>query len=620
MPVKTRASSFVIVRPFVDSEARAIPPSSTYPREVLRWDGKDSLTLLDPQDDFAPRKNGTFKGMNVIWELERSHDSEKKLPVSSQSDVYERAVKPVIPTIVDGYNAAFLIAGGAGSGRTYALYGEDVDGPNRGILPRFAEEIFDAFDRLNHENSSLSTQMEVIDISGEHYMDMLAVKRHSNNKRGVEDEVKMKLQPGSEGPRLSGATEAEIKGASDLRSVLKQLMRSVGKRNTTHTVTFRFTETFEFEDPDNYGQSISQSRRIQVTFILLRSVPPAFQRCVDVAVEHDTGENPLAKVPIHETALTKLFPTVLQQEFNLTFLCCLSPYYENMRENLSTLQFASKVSRLVCFPQLNQDEELVDMRRLADEVKTLKTQVRSQSAAMEMVQKELNSREVELMKQEASYNEAARKIAKKNAQLKLATIGRNMEADRTRLFRKDMESQLRAKRREVQSVQSSKGTKDQTYAKVQREADDAKVRTETLENRIAKQKENTAVYQKRMDAYRQEEQAVKDMDDFNVASPEEQERILFAGSRTNLQAKEELRKAKEEEAAVRAADTSAQDKQAIQAEYDRVYAQAVPIHEKDTLLAEIAELEKEIADAEAESKRLQTDIDQKKAQCGCTVM
>lgn len=608
----------MVVRPFLPDEARSFPPTSNYAREILTWDGKDCLTLLDPQDDFAPRKNGTFKGMNVIWEFNANNNSVNAgHQVSSQKDVYEKTVKPMIPKIVDGYNAAFLIAGGVGSGRTYALYGDDVDGATRGILPRFAEDIFEAFDKLDHDNSYLCTQLEVIDISGEQYIDLLAVKR--STKKG-DDDVELKLVQGADGPRLNCATEAEIKGAADLRTILKQTMRTVSKRNTTHTVTFRFTETFEFEDPENYGQSISQSRRMQVTFILLRNVPAAFQRCVDVAVEHDSGENPLAKVPVRETALTRLFPTILQQEFNLTFISCVSPYYEAMREDLHTLQFATKVRKLVCFPQLNQDEELVDMRRLADEVKNLKTEVRKQSAAMDVVQKELNAREVELMKQEANYNEVNRQIARTNEEIRLATVGRNMEADRTRVFRKDMDKQLKNKRKDMQNTQSNKGAKDQAYEKTMREADDAKVRTSALESKIVKQKENTAIYQKRYEGYQAEEQAVKEMEDFNIAPPNEQEKLVIARSTVHLQAEEELKKVKEEEAAVRAADHTADDKAAIQAEYDKVYADEAPLREKEALLEEIKQLEKEIADAEAETRKLQGEIDQKKSQCGCTTM
>lgn len=66
--------------------------------------------------------------------------------------------------------------------------------------------------------------------------------------------------------------------------VLMQLMRVVNKRNTTHTVKLLFTETFEFDDPENVDQPIRKSRRVRVLFVLLRSMPSAFQRCIDVAV------------------------------------------------------------------------------------------------------------------------------------------------------------------------------------------------------------------------------------------------------------------------------------------------------------------------------------------------
>lgn len=617
---RSNATSFVVVRPFVDDEATTIPPAGSHPREVLQWDGKDCLTVLDPQEDFAPRRNGTFKGTNVIWSLAGAKDpGNSGHAAASQRDVYDRAVKPVISKIVEGYNATFLVAGGAGSGRAYALYGDNVDGVTRGILPRFAEDIFDAFDKLDHESSTLSTQVEVVDISGEQYLDVLAVKKAPNNRKD-DDGTELKVVSGGEdGPRLSGATEAEINGASDLRTVLKQVMRTIRKRNTTHTVTLRFQETFEFEDPDNYGQSISQSRRIQVTFILLRNVAPAFQRCIDVAIEHDSGENPLAKVPVRETALTKLFPGVLQQEFDLTFISCVSPYYESVREALSTLQFATKVRKLVGYPQLNQDEELVDMRRLADEVKTLKTQVKKQNEAMDVVQNELNTREVDLMKQEAAYNQANRDLKNAQDELKCATIGRNMQADRTRVFRKDMDGQLRTKRAAIQKTQSVRGASDEAYEKNLRDADDAKARRDALEAKVTKQQQNTVVYQKRLQDYEAEEKGIKGLEDFNIASPDEQERLVIAKSTAHHQADEELKKVRANETRVRASKDAANEKSALKPEHDKVVAAEAPRHERQALLDEMAALEKEIAAAKSETQRLANEIDQKKSQC-CTTM
>lgn len=65
---KTSATArvFVRVRPFTDEEASVCPDGSVIPREIVKWDGKDTITILDPQEDFTPRKNGVFPVGNVL--------------------------------------------------------------------------------------------------------------------------------------------------------------------------------------------------------------------------------------------------------------------------------------------------------------------------------------------------------------------------------------------------------------------------------------------------------------------------------------------------------------------------------------------------------------------------
>lgn len=48
---KTAAAArvFVRVRPFTEEEASVCPDGSVIPREIVKWDGHDTITILDPQ-------------------------------------------------------------------------------------------------------------------------------------------------------------------------------------------------------------------------------------------------------------------------------------------------------------------------------------------------------------------------------------------------------------------------------------------------------------------------------------------------------------------------------------------------------------------------------------------
>ncbi|CCW63841.1 unnamed protein product [Phytomonas sp. EM1] len=615
--MSTPCASFVRVRPFNEREARICPEGYSIPREVITWDGKDVLTLLDPQEDFAPRRNSTFHGMNVLWSFK---DEESAMPPCTQADIYNRVVAPAIPGILEGYNAAFIVAGASNSGRLYTLYGDNPDGPNRGLLPRFAETIFEAFEKQSHEDSVLSLRMECIDIVGESYVDLLAVPRGRTNAPPFGGGEDLKVVQAAEGARLHGATEAELRGPTDFRALLRQIHRGVVGRNHTHTVSLRFTETFRFDDPDNFGQPVNKSRHVHVVFALLRNMPPAFQRCIDVAVEHDSGENPLAKVPVRETAFTRLYPFVLQQGYHLHVISCVSPYYEHVRENLNALLFAVKVKSLVGKPKLHQDEQLLEMRLLADEVKDLKVTVRQQNEATQIVQKELNARELELMRQEAMYNEANSALKQQQVKLRLVAIARNFEATRSKYALEKMRQQFKQKLRELESSQGKHQNGIDSSDDLMQAIDDCKIRTEALELKIRKQTENIKVYESRIDKYNAEKEELAYLEKFNASTPEAQAKSLVEHSAEHKAALEEIRKLQKEEAAIRASDNSDERMKAFQKEYDLVYAAEKPTRDKEALLKQIETLENETALADTEIMQLQAEIEQSKSKCNCAVM
>ncbi|RNF18495.1 putative kinesin-like protein [Trypanosoma conorhini] len=613
-PIKAHVC--VRVRPFTEAEATVCPEDSPVPREVVAWDCHRNLTVLDAANGFVPRKNGQFDLDKVLWSF---RDEERpKVVVHTQKDVYEAVVAPMIPQIVEGYNTAFCVAGATGSGRVYSLYGEDVDGPNRGILPRFAENIFNAFKREKHENTKVTCEIEAIDVSpNETYMDLLAQRRRVSAATAVE-ELKL-IHDATEGMKLQGATRVEAGKAADVLSVLRQLARVVPKRNSCHTVQFRFVETFDFADPEQQDQVVSKSRRINVLFVLLRSMPAAFQRCIDVAVEHDSGENPLAKVPTRETAFTKLFPDLLQQGFNLSFLCCVSPFYEHARETVQTLTLATKLMKLKCRPKLMHDEALMELRNLSEEVKSLKTEVVKQMESTQIVQHELNAREVELMKQEAAHHEAEVELRKVEKAIALAKHAIALNRCRTKRHKEKFEHEHSAKRRQMGATKAEKDETDKTLEQEMKRKQQLEEARKTWEQKVAAQAEKNAAFDARLKADEAKDKNKERMQKFVAAPPEERRRILEAEEKEGgpegaaAQAKE-LKLLQE---AQQKADSRCR---ALEKDYAVVVAAEKGALAKAEVQTETARLQKEIADVEAEIVRLQAEVDKRPPGCQCVFM
>ncbi|KEG06807.1 kinesin-like protein [Trypanosoma grayi] len=614
-PVKARV--LVRVRPFTEAEGVVCPEDSPVPREIIEWDGHHTLTVLDAANGFQPRKNAQFEIDHVMWSF---RDEERpKVVVHTQKDVYEAMVAPMIPQLVEGCSTAFCIAGATGSGRVYSLYGEDVDGTSRGILPRFAEDIFAAFKQQKRENSTLTCEIEAIDVTNnETYMDLLSQRRKAS--AAAAEDLKLVHDP-TEGMKVQGATRVPVNKASDLLSVLRQVARVVPKRNCCHTVHLRFVETYEFEDPEQGDQAVSKSRRINVLFVLLRNMPPAFQRCVDVAVEHDSGENPLAKVPTRETAFTKLHPELLQQGYNLAFLCCVSPFYEHTRDTVQTLLLAAKLMRLRCKPKLNQDAALVELRNLADEVRNLKTEVVKQTESTQIVQKELNAREVELMKQEAAHHECRRKLQLSEDEIAAAKHALRLNLYRTKWQKANFDKNSHDKKKSMAATMTAKEATERAADAEAKEEEDVKAKIKDVEQRLQAQEKKNAQFETRLNARSQKEEEVKKMRRFIAAPLEERRQIIEASIREEAQATNKDRRLESELKAQKEAKEKAQARcSELENDYNAIHAAEKGTREKEEMQKSIKQLEKDISMTEAETKRLQGELDKRPPGCQCILM
>lgn len=62
---------------------------------------------------------------------------------SSQREVYELAAKPIIESVLDGFNGTIFAYGQTSSGKTHTMQGPDIeDIEMQGIIPRMVRTVF----------------------------------------------------------------------------------------------------------------------------------------------------------------------------------------------------------------------------------------------------------------------------------------------------------------------------------------------------------------------------------------------------------------------------------------------------------------------------------------------
>ena len=61
---------------------------------------------------------------------------------SSQKDLYDETFRPLVNSVLQGYNGTIFAYGQTGTGKTYTMQGVHKNSERQGVIPRSFEHIF----------------------------------------------------------------------------------------------------------------------------------------------------------------------------------------------------------------------------------------------------------------------------------------------------------------------------------------------------------------------------------------------------------------------------------------------------------------------------------------------
>ena len=77
---------------------------------------------------------------------------------STQEDFFQAVGLPITEACIQGYNGTILCYGQTGSGKTHTLFGSGIsEGPQRGLVPRIMEYLWQHFVRESHRTNGALT-------------------------------------------------------------------------------------------------------------------------------------------------------------------------------------------------------------------------------------------------------------------------------------------------------------------------------------------------------------------------------------------------------------------------------------------------------------------------------
>ncbi|KAF7702335.1 kinesin-like protein KIF3A [Silurus meridionalis] len=330
-----------------------------------------------------------IRGTITVNKLEMTNEPPKTFtfdtvfgPDSKQLDVYNLTARPIIDSVLEGYNGTIFAYGQTGTGKTFTMEGVRAVPELRGIIPNSFAHIFGHIAKAEGDTRFL-VRVSYLEIYNEEVRDLLGKDQLQRL------EVKERPDVGVYIKDLSGYV---VNNADDMDRImtLGHKNRSVGATNMnehssrSHAI---FTITIECSekgiDGNQHvrmgklhlvdlagserqgktgatGQRLKEATKINLSLSTLGNVISAL---VDGKSTH---------VPYRNSKLTRLLQDSLGGNSKTMMCANIGPADYNYDETISTLRYANRAKNIKNKARINEDPKDALLRQFQKEIEELK--------------------------------------------------------------------------------------------------------------------------------------------------------------------------------------------------------------------------------------------------------
>ncbi|XP_075454996.1 kinesin-like protein KIF27 [Ascaphus truei] len=324
--------------------------------------------------------------------------------ISSQDDVYSSCIKPLLLSLIEGYNATVFAYGQTGSGKTYTIGGghfASVAEDEKGIIPRAIQELFQSISE--HHNIDFSVKVSYIEVYKEELRDLLELETNMKDLHIREDEKGNTV--------IVGAKECQVESADEVLSLLQagsaarhtyttQMNEHSSRSHAIFTINICqqrpknidiakdgspkpvqvITSKFHFVDlagservtkTGNTGERFKESIQINSGLLALGNVISAL----------GDPKRKSAHVPYRDAKITRILKDSLGGNAKTVMITCISPSSSDFDESLNSLKYANRARNIKnkAIVNYNPDWDRIDEMEL--EIKALREALQNQQSS-----------------------------------------------------------------------------------------------------------------------------------------------------------------------------------------------------------------------------------------------
>ncbi|XP_060931248.1 kinesin-like protein KIF3B isoform X1 [Limanda limanda] len=307
---------------------------------------------------------------------------------SKQIDLYDESFRPLVDSVLLGFNGTIFAYGQTGTGKTYTMEGVRNDPEKRGVIPNSFEHIFTHISRS--QNQQYLVRASYLEIYQEEIKDLLS----KNQAHRLE--LRERPDTGVYVKDLSSFVTKSVREIEHVMNVGNQ-NRSVGSTNMnehssrSHAIFVITVECSELGvDGENHirvgklnlvdlagserqsktgakGERLKEATKINLSLSALGNVISAL---VDGRSSH---------IPYRDSKLTRLLQDSLGGNACTVMVANIGPASYNMEETLTTLRYSNRAKNIKNKPRINEDPKDALLREFQEEIARLKEQLQRRS-------------------------------------------------------------------------------------------------------------------------------------------------------------------------------------------------------------------------------------------------
>ncbi|KAF3985634.1 hypothetical protein FT663_04964 [Candidozyma haemuli var. vulneris] len=274
---------------------------------------------------------------------------------TTQEQIYERTTRPLLDSILDGYNSTVFAYGATGCGKTHTISGSPS---NPGVIFLTMKELYERIDALA-DTRVFEVSISFLEIYNETIRDLLepetspkklvlredckkriTVSNLSSRSPASVDEVMDLIVVGNEN-RTSSPTEANA--ASSRSHAVLQI--NVTSRSRTASLdqehTFATLSIIDLAGSERAAATKNRGARLNEGANINKSLL-ALGNCINALCDPRRKNH----VPYRDSKLTRLLKFSLGGNCKTVMIVCVSPSSQHYDETLNTLKYANRAKEI----------------------------------------------------------------------------------------------------------------------------------------------------------------------------------------------------------------------------------------------------------------------------------